>query len=77
MCENSKQFFKSSGGRFTINVIVVETLARCYYNHFHNISRLFDVLLNLSFTTSETMRNYYLQTWYIRVVSSVTKQLKT
>ena len=53
MCENSKQFFKSSGGRFTINAIVVETLVRCYYNHFHNISRLFDVLLNLSFTTSD------------------------
>ena len=29
------------------------------YNHFH-ILRLFDVLPNFSFTTSETMRDYYL-----------------
>ena len=34
------------------------------YNHFHNILRLFDVLPNLPLITSETMRNYYLQTWY-------------
>ena len=31
-----------------------------FYNHFHNILRLFDVLTNFSFTTSETMRDYYL-----------------
>ena len=30
------------------------------YNYFHNILRLFDVLTNFSFTTSETMRDYYL-----------------
>ena len=30
------------------------------YNHFHNILRLFDVLPNFPFTTSETMRDYYL-----------------
>ena len=30
------------------------------YNHFHNILRLFDVLPNCPFTTSETMDNYYL-----------------
>ena len=30
------------------------------YNHFHNILRLFDVLTNFFFTTSETMRDYYL-----------------
>ena len=34
------------------------------YNHFHNILRLFDVLPNFLFTTSETMRSYYLETWY-------------
>ena len=33
-------------------------------NHFHNILRLFDVLPNFLFTTSETMRNYYLPTGY-------------
>ena len=30
------------------------------YNHFHNILRLFDVLPNFLFTTSETMHDYYL-----------------
>ena len=32
------------------------------YNHFHNILRIFDVLANFPYTTSETMRDYYLQT---------------
>ena len=30
------------------------------YNYFQNILRLFDVLSNFPFTTSETMRDYYL-----------------
>ena len=30
------------------------------YNHFLNILRLFNVLTNFPFTTSETMRDYYL-----------------
>ena len=30
------------------------------YNHFHNILKLFDVLRNFLFTTSETMRDYNL-----------------
>ena len=30
------------------------------YNHFHNILRLFNVLPNFPFTTSETMGDYYL-----------------
>ena len=29
-------------------------------NHFHNILRLFDILRNFPFTTSESMRDYYL-----------------
>ena len=29
-------------------------------NPFHNILRLLDVFLNFPFTTSETMRDYYL-----------------
>ena len=33
--------------------------------------RLFDVLKNFPFTTSETIRDYYLHTWYIRVASRV------
>ena len=30
------------------------------YNDFHNILRLFDVLPNFPFTTSETLGGYYL-----------------
>ena len=47
------------------------------HNHFHNILRLFDVLPNFRFTTSETMGDYYLCTWYIRVVARVAERLKT
>ena len=32
---------------------------------------------NFPFTASETMREYYLQTCYIQVVSRVTERLKT
>ena len=46
-------------------------------NQFHNILRLFDVLPNFSFTISETMRDYYLLTWYIRVASPFAERLKT
>ena len=28
------------------------------YNHFHNILKLFDILQNFPFTTSETKRDY-------------------
>ena len=45
-------------------------------NQFHSILRLFDVLVNFPFTTSETMCGYYLQTWYLRVPSGVTERLK-
>ena len=47
------------------------------YNHFHNILRLFDVLTSFPFTTIETMRDYYLYTWYIRGTSRVAERLKT
>ena len=43
------------------------------YNHFH---KAFDFFFNFLFTTSETMRDYYLKTWYIRVASRVAEQLK-
>ena len=46
-------------------------------NQFYNILRLFDVSLYLPFIRSETMRDYYLYTWYIRVASRVAKRLKT
>ena len=47
------------------------------YNEFHNILRLFNVLPNFPFTTSETMGDYYLQTWYIRVAERAAERLKT
>ena len=46
------------------------------YNQFHNILRLFDVLLNFPFTTSETMCDYSLQKLLIRGASQVAEQLK-
>ena len=46
------------------------------HNHFHNILRLFDVLPNFPFTTSEAMCDYYLWTWYIQVSSRVAERLK-
>ena len=55
----------------------VEIMINPIYNYFHNIFRLLDVLPNFPFTTSETMGNYYLQTWGIRVVSRVAERLKT
>ena len=39
--------------------------------------RLFDVLSNFIFTTSETICDYYLQTWYIRVAAVLLNQLNT
>ena len=47
------------------------------YNHGHNIFRIFDVLPNFPFTTSEMMRDCYLQTRNIRVASRVAERLKT
>ena len=38
------------------------------YNHFHNILRLFDVLLNFPFATSEAMRGYLRKLENIRKV---------
>ena len=49
-----------------INVIFQSTriasdfATKFFQNHFHDILRLFDVLTNFPFATSETMRNYYL-----------------
>ena len=37
------------------------------YSYFHDILRLFDVWPNFTFTSSETIRDFYLSTWHIRV----------
>ena len=47
------------------------------YIHFHNILRLFEVLPNFPFTTSEMMRDCYLQTCYIQVALRDAERLKT
>ena len=47
------------------------------YNNFHNILRIFDALPNFPFTGGETMCDFYLETWYIRVASPVAERLKT
>ena len=46
-------------------------------NQFANILRLLDVLSNFSLTISETMSNYSLKAWYIRVTSRVAERIKT
>ena len=47
----------------TSNIYVKRTqVNKLIYNQFHNILRLFDVLPNFLFTTSETMGHYYLET---------------
>ena len=46
------------------------------YNQFRNILRLFDVLPNFSFTTSETIDDYYM-VYTRRATSRVAERLKT
>ena len=46
------------------------------HSRFHNILRFFDALPNFPFTTSETMRDYHLQTQYIRVAQRVVERPK-
>ena len=46
-------------------------------NQFHNTVRLFYVLANFSFTTSETIGDFYLETCYIGISSQVAKGLET
>ena len=54
----NKNIFESN----IANPVRYPSLTRFYrtFNHFHNILRLFDVLPNFPFTTSETMRDYHL-----------------
>ena len=42
------------------NIIYVKQIIFGNLNHFHNFLRLFDVFPNFFFSTSETMRDYYL-----------------
>ena len=45
---------------FYKNVPVIPCTFMEIFNHFHNILRLLDVLPSFSFTTSETIGDYYL-----------------
>ena len=46
-------------------------------SRFDNILKLCDSLPNFPFTTSETMRDYYLWTWYTRVAPRTAEPLNT
>ena len=46
--------------KYALNIYEDHRHISIIYNHFHNILILFDVLPNFPFTTSETMRDYYL-----------------
>ena len=52
--------FKKKSLYVLLNSIKNNYKANC--NQFHNILRLFDVLPNFLFTTSETMGHHYLET---------------
>ena len=54
-----------------------ENIVQIICNQLHIILRLFDVLPIISFTTSETICGYYLQTWYMRAASRVAGRLNT
>ena len=72
---NGSIYWKTFLLKFVSHLLIVYVVNRTLwkqvhcqiYNHFHNILRLFGVLKIFPFTTSETMRDYYLQTWHVRV----------
>ena len=75
---NARSFMCSCSQNFcSISFYPVIPFFLYIYNHFHNIFRLFDVLPNFTFIVSETMRDYYLQIWYIWVDPQVAEWLKT
>ena len=68
-----KGYFRTKKMKITIEFYIFKLI----YNHFHNNLRLFDVLPNFPITTSETMCDYYLETWYIRVAARIVELLNT
>ena len=59
-----------------LNITIELNIFELAFNHFHGILRLFDVLPNFHFTTCETMCDYYLWKWYIRVASRDNERLQ-
>ena len=55
-----RTFLFSSSDDFSKCITYKNNSCLSFYNQFHNISRLFDVLGNFPCTTSETMGDYYL-----------------
>ena len=51
-----KGYFRTKAMKITIEFYIFKLI----YNQFRNILRLFDVLPNFPFTTTETMGDYYL-----------------
>ena len=75
-CSSWSQFFLSLDTH--LKLWFHQTLDIFLSNKFRNILRLFDVLPNFPFTTSETMDDCYLQTWYLRVAERLkTEDLRT
>ena len=58
-CSCNKIIFVYKVKQKKVNTIFHFFIRQIIYNHLHNIFTLFDALPNFSFTTSETMRNYY------------------
>ena len=64
------------GYRDYIYIYIYIYIVNIEYTQFHNILRPFEVLPNFPVTTSETMDDYYLKTWYIRVALRVAERLR-
>ena len=49
------------GLEFENDIVIIEiSTLQFAYKQFRNVMRIFDVLPNFAFTTSESMNNYYL-----------------
>ena len=72
-------FFCFIWKKYQVTYVVSTFTKKLYflsYNQLHNTLRLFDILPNFPFTTSETMGDYYLQTWYMQVTLRIAERLK-
>ena len=74
-CRNSKTEIQSKIIDIKTYFVIKQIFLHCY-NRFHNILGLFDILPNFSFTTSETMCYYYLQTWYTQIALRFAERLR-
>ena len=79
---------RHNGILMSLLLLVAETISLCFsfQENFYTICDLqsfslyfepFGYFTKFTFNTSETMDDFYLKTWYIRVASKVAEQLKT